>query len=96
MWFLTLLMHWAVRATQLKRVLMFWDLWWIYLSHDTRKFWDMLFPDRMLPMAHDGMTTLLLCGDRLVLNFYLLLQMFLAVLESNWHPDADLWPLERE
>lgn len=96
MWFLTLLMQWAVRATHLKLVLMFWELCGIYLSHYTRKFWEILFPDRMLPMAQDGITTVLLCGDRLVLDAYLLLQMVLALLDCQWEPDADLWPLDRE
>lgn len=36
------------------------------------------------------MTTVLAWGDRLVLEFYLLLQMVLAVLLCQWQPYAEL------
>lgn len=44
----------------------------------------------MVPVAQDGMTTVLAWGDRLVLEFYLLLQMVLAVLLCQWQPYAEL------
>lgn len=38
----------------------------------------------MVPKAQDGMSTRLVCGDRLVL-WANLLRMFLAVLGCDWH-----------